>query len=168
MKRSAAWSSLLPLVAALALAACNKQGPEPPHVAEGDAAAVDDSAVDGRVPREPPPPPPPLPEASPNAVAVGSTLGSNGAVQAPKATYALTDTVYASVPTAGLDADATVTVYWTHADGSVDKDESKPVPAGAAYVNFAFSADDGLRAGDYNVQADVNDQPVGLVDFTVE
>lgn len=168
MKRPPAWSSLLPLLAMLVLAACNKQGPEPPYVAEEDVQAVDDTAVEGRLPRDPPPEPPPLPEASPNAVAVGSALGDNGAVQAPKRTYAMADTVYASVPTGELGADDTVTVYWTHADGSVDKDESKPVPAGAAYVNFSFSAEDGLRAGDYNVQADVNDQPVGLVDFTVE
>lgn len=168
MKRPLAWPCLLPLVAALSLAACNKQGPEPPHVAAEDMEAVDDASVDGRLPRDPPPEPPPLPEASPNAVAVGSALGTNGAVQAPKRAYTLEDTVHASVPTAGLGADDVVTVYWTHSDGSVDKDEDKPVPAGAAYVNFSFSAEDGLRAGDYNVQADVNDEPVGLVDFSVE
>lgn len=167
MKRSVAWSSLLPVVAVLLLAACNKQGPEAPYVAVDDAARVDPTSVDGRLPPIPAPAPR-LPEASPNAVAVGSAVGTNGAVQAPKQTYALGDTVHASVPTAGLGADDTVTVYWTHSDGSVDKDENKPVPAGAGYVNFSFSSEDGLRAGDYNVQADVNDEPVGLVDFSVE
>lgn len=168
MKRSIAWSSALSVVAVLLLAACNKQGPEAPYVAEDDVVPVDPTSVDGQMPRTPPPEPPPLPEASPNAVAVGSALGTNGAVQAPKPTYAPGDTVHASVPAAGLGASDTVTVYWTHADGGVDKDENKQVPPGAAYVNFSFAADDGMRAGDYNVQVDVNDQPVGLVDFSVE
>ena len=50
----------------------------------------------------------------------------------------------------------------------MDKEETQEIPAGAAYVNFAFSGADGMRAGRYNVQADVADMPVGLVDFTVE
>ena len=80
----------------------------------------------------------------------------------------MSDTVYASVPTAGHAPGETVTVYWTHQDGGLDKEESKPIPAGAAYVNFSFAGTDGMRAGDYNVQADVADVPVGIVDFTVE
>lgn len=166
MKRPVAWSPLLPLCAALLVAGCNKQGPEPPHVPIEEDAQAADAASDTRP--VPAPEPPPLPEATPNAVAVGSALGSNGAVQAPKRSYAVADTVYASVPTAGHAPDDSVTVYWTHEDGGVDKEETKPVPAGAAYVNFSFSEADGMRAGDYNVQVDVNDVPVGLVDFTVE
>lgn len=167
MKRPVAWSSLFPLCAVLLAAGCNKQGPVPPHVPIEDAAPAGDATGDTAA-RTPAPEPPPLPEAAPNAVAVGSSLGGNGAVQAPKRSYAVSETVYASVPTAGHAPGDTVTVYWTHEDGGVDKDESKPIPPGAAYVNFSFSGADGMRAGDYNVQADVNDMPVGLVDFTVE
>ena len=122
MKRSVAWSSLVPLCAVLLLGGCNKQGPEPPHVPVDDAAA--DGSVDGALPRAPLPEPPPLPEAAPNAVAVGSALGANGAVQSPKRAYAVADTVYASVPTAGRTPGDSVTVYWTHEDGGVDKEET--------------------------------------------
>lgn len=166
MRRPAAWS-LLPMCAVLLAAGCNKQGPEPPHVPiEQEAAGT--GSQDGPAVRAPAPEPPPLPEAAPNAVAVGSALGANGAVQSPKRSYAVSDTVYASVPTAGHAPGDTVTVYWTHEDGGVDKDESKPIAAGTSYVDFSFSSADGMRAGAYNVQADVNDVPVGLVDFRVE
>lgn len=170
MKRSATWSSLVPLVplcVVLAAAGCNKQGPEPPVVQE----TADASATDGRTADEPAPvvqAPPPLPEAATNALAVGSALGGNGSVQAPRSTYALADTVYASMPTSGHSPGDTVTIWWTHEDGAVDKDESKPLPAGEDYVSFSFSGADGMRAGDYNAQVDVNGMPVGFVDFTVE
>ena len=167
MKRSVARSFLLPLVAGLLLAGCNKQGPEPPVVSAGDGAGAGAPAGEAASPR-PLPPAPPLPEASPNAVAVGSALGAEGAVQSPLQAYGQSATVYASVPTAGHDAGDTITVYWTHSDGMVDKQERKPVPAGASYVNFSFSGADGMRQGAYNVQADVNDVPVGIADFNVE
>lgn len=166
MRRPAAWS-LMPICAFLLATGCNKQGPEPPHVPSEQAAAGSDS-IDGPADRPPPPEPPPLPEAAPNEVAVGSALGDNGAVQAPKRSYAVSDTVHASVPTAGHAPGDTVTVYWTHEDGGVDKDESRPIGTGSSYASFSFSSADGMRAGDYNVQVDVNDVPVGLVDFTVE
>ncbi|HET8818181.1 MAG TPA: hypothetical protein VFM73_01385 [Xanthomonadaceae bacterium] len=164
MKRSVAWSFLLPLCAVLVAAGCNKQGPEP-RVAQ-DTEAPAGQPGDGT--SAPVAEPPPLPEATPNAVAVGSELGANGAVQAPRPSYGLTDTVYASAPTAGHSPGDTVTVWWTHEDGIADKDESKPLPANADYVNFSFSSADGMRAGAYNVQVDVNGMPVGIADFTVE
>lgn len=164
MNRFATWSTLLSVGLLLALPACNKQGPE------SAADAVDVEASGEAVVAEPEalPPPPPLPEASPNAVAVGSALAGNGAVQAPKAGYATSETVYASVPTSGRAQGDTVTVYWTHEDGKVDKQEQKQLDAGVDYVNFAFSGADGMRAGEYNVQADVNNVPVGIADFTVQ
>ena len=115
-----------------------------------------------------PPPPPPLPDASPNAVAVGSAVGANGAVTTQLASYAAGETVYASVPTAGHSPGDSVRIYWTNAKGLTDKEEEKEVAQGQAYVTFEFSQADGMQPGPYNAQVDINDTPVGIVDFTVQ
>ena len=107
-------------------------------------------------------------EVSGDEIAVGSTLGGDGSVSAAKPVYTTGDTVYASMPLEGVPADATLSVYWTYQDGNAHKEEMKDVPAGAQHVNFAFSAADGMKPGNYNVQIDVNFEPVGIVDFRVQ
>ena len=164
--------NLSPLICAatlaLALAACNKQGPEMPQ-APADATPADTAAKPDEAPRD-------LADTNvdkvqtvtvrADAIAVGNVIGPNQAVTAGKRTYATGDTVYASMPTRGQPAGATAQVYWTYQDGLTHKEESKPVTG--EYLNFQFSQADGMKPGKYNVEIDVNDKPVGIVDFTVQ
>jgi hypothetical protein len=100
-----------------------------------------------------------------DAVIVGSALGPDQAATAPKPSYTTADTVYASASSAGR-AGAIARVYWTWQDGTSHKEEEKPVDGDV--VSFGFSQADGMRAGAYNVQIDIDDVPVGIADFQVQ
>lgn len=160
----------LALALALAvLAGCSRdEAPKDaaPPVAQPAAPVVDPLAE-----------PPPAPDAGEvpvevraDAIAAGHVLGANGAVSQakPGAVYALGDTIHASMPVRGQKPGADVTVYWTFEDGNTVKEETRPLPAGAQYVNFSFSRADGMKPGDWNVQIDVDFKPVGIVDFKVK
>ena len=149
---------------ALALAACNQQAPETaetasadatgeattaPPVADTPAAAAQQSASAVE----------PVTVAA-DAVTVGSALGSNQAAANPKASYALTDTVYASAKGNG-----TAKVYWTYQDGFSHKEEEKPANG---IVTFQFDSASGMRAGNYTVEIDIDGVPVGITDFVVK
>lgn len=156
----------LVLIASFALlAACSKGVPDP---------AVDTPTADtaqqppaNAVPAEAPKPEELPAEVRADAIAAGSALGDNGAVSAAKASYGIGDIVYASAPTRGHAVGTEASVYWTYQDGTTHKEESKPIPSGADYINFQFSKADGMKPGKYNVQIDVDFTPVGIVDFKV-
>lgn len=161
-------------VLALALTACSGAGDE---VHPDDAALLGDPA--GATEASPA-----TPEASTarapavqqveavqlanDAVAVGSALTADGAAAAPKPAYAMGDSVHASVPVGGYAPGTEVAVYWFSPDGASVKMERKPIPAGARFVNFGFGRADGMAAGRYTAQIDIDDVPVGMVDFAVE
>jgi len=102
---------------------------------------------------------------SADAIRVGAALGPDQAATAPKPAYTTADTIYASALSAGR-AGALARVYWTYQDGTSHKEEEKPVEGNV--VSFGFSQADGLRAGAYTVQIDIDDVPVGIADFTVQ
>lgn len=149
---------------ALALGACNKSGPE--VAGEETAAAPGETGADGTPADAAPATPSPSTEkvepvaVSGNAVLVGSARGADGAATAPKPTYAVGDTVYASARGNGP-----ARVYWTYQDGNSHKEEEKPANG---IVTFQFDAASGMKAGNYTVQVDINDTPVGITDFVVK
>lgn len=161
---------LLPLALLFALSACQPKGPAE-EVAADSAAAEQDAELAPGQPAAPPPEPSadavlPVTVAA-NAFPVGSAAGPDGAATAAKPTYSLNDTLYASLPAGRFPAGGTARVYWTYAkDGLSHKEEEKKIGSGP--VLFQFSKADGLRAGEYNVQIDVNDRPVGIVDMIVQ
>ena len=154
------------LALALVLTACNKPAPE----ASTTPAPTASNA--------PPPGPQPLPATPPpdavmpvevkaDAIAVGSALGPNQAITAPKPMYSTSDTIYVSMPTKGQPAGGKAHVYWTAAQTGLSvKEEDKPLSGD--FINFQISSADGLKPGSYNVEIDVNDKPVGIVDFKVQ
>ncbi|MEG3191863.1 hypothetical protein [Lysobacter sp. D1-1-M9] len=145
------------------LAACSSEQSEP-------APPAEPAEVAGQAPElELPPATSQEPvDVSADAIAVGSSIGADMAVDARKQRYTTDDTIYASIPTREFDPGSQAKVYWTFEDGTTDKEETKDIAAGAEHLHFELSAADGLRAGDYNVQVDVDGQPVGIVDFSVE
>lgn len=158
--RAARLPSTTAIALALLLSACGEQAaPEP--AAEAPAAT--------QAPAEPIEQPveqiaEPTTVAA-DAVIVGSALGPDQAATAPKPSYGTADTVYASASSAGRSG-AVARVYWTYQDGTSHKEEEKPVDGDV--VSFAFSQADGMRAGAYNVQIDIDDVPVGIADFNVQ
>ena len=156
--------ALCAVLAAVALAACEDKMDAP--VADAGAPAAD---VAGAAPAAPPPAPVDSAPVEPvsvaaDAVRVGTALDAAGAATGAKPTYAMDDTVYASMSAKGRSG--TAKVYWTGADGFSVKDEEKPLSG--ENVNFQFSRADGMKAGKYNVEVDVDGVPAGIVDFTVQ
>lgn len=153
-------------VLALALGACGGQS-----AADADLAEVEASMEPSPVATLPAAPQP-VKVAEPtvlsaDAVAVGSAVAPNGAVAKPKAVFAAGDTVYMSVATAGRPQGAEVVAYWFGPGGNSVKEERKTVGAGAQFVSFSLNRADGMKTGDFMVQVDVADQPLGMADFSV-
>lgn len=161
-----AW--LLPLALVLALGACR---PDAPTTETPSATTADEEELAPGQPAAPPLEPPadavmPVTVAA-NAFPVGSALGADGAATATKPTYSVNDTLYASLPAGRFPSGAVARVYWTFAqDGTSHKEEDKTIGSGP--LSFEFSKADGLKAGEYNVQIDVNDRPIGIVDVIVQ
>lgn len=105
---------------------------------------------------------------SDNAIAVGSEVSAEGKVVATKPVYGLDDTVHASVPVGGYPAGKTVTIYWFGGDGQSVKSESRQTAGGESFVSFALRQADGMKAGAYSAQVDIEDIPVGMADFKVQ
>jgi len=103
-----------------------------------------------------------------DSVMVGSALGPDGAVSAAKPGYSTADTVHVSVPVGGYAPGKEVAIYWFSGKGTSIKNERKPIPAGAKFVNFSLGKADGMVADSYIAQVDIDDMPVGMADFTVK
>ena len=156
--------ALCAVLAAVALAACEEKMDAP--VADAGAPAADAA---GAAPAAPTPAPVDSAPVEPVAVAadavrVGTALDAAGAATGAKPAYAMGDTVYASMSAKGRSG--TAKVYWTAPNGLSAKEEEKPLSG--ENVNFQFSRADGMKAGKYNVEIDVDGVPAGIVDFTVQ
>ena len=156
------------LVALSLVAGCRQESPD-----AGEAAQTATTEGVELEPGQPPAPPiePPADAVLPvtvaaNAFPIGSALSPEGAAIASKPIYTVDDTLYASVPAGKFPSGATARVYWTFAkDGTSHKEEEKQVGSGP--LHFEFSKADGLKAGQYNVEIDINDRPIGIVDVGV-
>lgn len=159
----------LPLYAALALglAACSKSAPEATTAANNADGAVAETKTTVSLPATPPADAIMPVEIKTDAIAVGSALGPNQAATTTKPVYSPSDTIYVSMPTKGQPPGANAHVYWTAAKTGLSvKEEDRKVSGD--YINFQISKADGLKPGNYNVEIDVNDKPVGIVDFKVQ
>lgn len=158
--------ALCAVLAATVLAACEEKI-DVPAAADGDTAgaAAGTGAAPGSSPAAPASAPPVEPVAvAADAVRVGTALDPAGAATAAKPAYAASDTVYASLSAKGRSG--TAKIYWTGPNGLSVKEEEKALSGDN--VSFQFSAADGMKAGQYNVEIDVDGVPAGIVDFTVQ
>ena len=171
--------ALFPLLLALTLSACgggNEMNADDAALLEGDApadtAAPAQAAAAEAKPAAEAAQPAPAEEVAQvtlasDGVALGSRLNGEGAAEGARQSYSLADTVYASVPVAGFAAKE-VTIYWFGSNGRSLKQETKPIPVGAKFVNFSLSKADGLAAGNYTAQVDMDGAPQGMMDFSVK
>lgn len=156
--------AVLPLAAALALGACNKQG-EPANAPAPTASSAQSGA--GQPMNAPPS------AAAPAAVSVtnvelGNAVGADQNVTTPGTSFAPTDTIYASVSTTGTGT-ASLAAKWTYQDGQTVHEESKSIaPTGPATTAFQISKPSGWPTGNYKVEISMNGQPVGSKEFTVK
>lgn len=153
--------------ACAALSACKKEADVP-----ADPQQAGQPVVEELPPGQSPAPPvePPADAVIPvtvsaDAVKVGSSQNPDQSAASPKQSYGTADTVYASARTGGYPVGAKAYVYWTYEDGLTHKEEEKAVSGDV--VSFRFSQADGMKPGKYNVEIDINDKPVGIVDFVV-
>ena len=157
--------ALCAVLAAFALAACEEKIDAP--VADTGAAATDADAIS--TPATPPPAPVDSAPVEPvsvaaDAVRVGTALDAAGAASGAKPAYSTSDTLHASLSAKGRTG--TAKVYWTASNGLSAKEEEKALSGDN--VSFQFSRADGMKAGKYNVEIDVDGVPAGIVDFTVQ
>jgi hypothetical protein len=120
-------------------------------------------------PAPPPPPPPPPPAAviEVSGVDLGSAIGADKRITAATSTFKPTDTIYASVVTAGSAPKATITAKFTYEDGQVVNESSQDV-AGAGVTEFHISKPDGWPAGKYQVEILLDGKSVATKPFEVQ
>jgi hypothetical protein len=124
----------------------------------------------------PPPAPAPAPvaaTASVTGVDLGTAVGSDMKVTAPKTEFAKNDTIIAAVSTHTSDAMASVpgalSAKWTYQDGQVVNEESQNLTfAGHGVTDFRISKPDGFPAGNYKVEISLDGVVAQSKDFTVK
>lgn len=148
-------------VAALALGACGKQ---PEQAAPAPAAPAAQATA--------PAAPAPVPAAMPVrvvAVDLGSAVGADMKVTAPKTEFAPGDTIYASVSTEGSAPSAKLHAKWTYQDGqTVNESDATIQPSGPAVTEFHISKPDGFPKGHYKVDISLDGAPAISKEFEVE
>lgn len=157
---------ILALSGALILSACNRNEETPPPMQE--TPPVTEPAPLETTPPTPAPAPTAVP-VSVTAINLGNAVDASQNVSAPSTTFASTDTIYASVSTAGTAASATLTANWTYQDGQTVNESSQTIaPSGPAVTTFHISKPDGWPAGSYKVEISLDGTVVDSRDFTVQ
>ena len=119
---------------------------------------------------EPPPPPPPPTTTTPtttmpaafgvSAVTLGNAIGADKKVTAATETFAVNDTIYASVDTAGV-GHARLRALWSFVKddktAKVDETTTEFESAAPAVSEFHISKPSGWPKGDYKVEIFVGD-----------
>jgi hypothetical protein len=119
---------------------------------------------------------PPAVEAAPPAAAtvrvtalrLGTDVGPDKKVTAPKETFAPGDTIYASVESVGGSPGTTLTARWTYEDGQLVNEASQSVPAsGPATTEFHVSKPSGWPEGRYTLEIHAAGTRLASRDFEV-
>ena len=136
----------------LALAACNRQGPEVPKAVDDNKTVRDQGDGIESV------------MVSPDAAKVGSEANEAGDIVTESRTFEVGQKVYISVPAKfGRKIGDKLEIFWFHDDGRSRRDEQKQMSG--PFTVFEFTPTD---AGIYNVEVDANDRPIALVQFEVK
>ena len=141
-----------PALLLLALAACNRQGPDVPKQVDDNKDAVNQGdGVESVV-------------VSPDAAKVGSEASEAGDIVTETRAFELGQKVYISVPTKfGRKIGDKLEIFWFHDDGRSRRDEPKQIAG--PFTAFEFTPTD---AGAYNVEIADNGRPIALVQFEVK
>ena len=141
-----------PALLLLALAACNRQGPDAPKAVDDNKDVQDQNDGIQSV------------MVSPDAAKVGSEADANGDIATEVRSFEAGQKVFISVPTKyERKIGDKLEIFWFHDDGRSRRDEQKQMSG--PFTVFEFTPTD---AGIYNVEVDANDRPIALVQFEVK
>ncbi len=102
------------------------------------------------------------------SVDLGSSVGADKRVAAPKTTFGRRDTIYASVATTGMASSADLTARWTFQTGQVVDSSSQAIaPTGPAQTEFHIAKPSGWPTGKYNVEIFLDGKSVSSKEFEV-
>ena len=153
-------TTLLILVACLALSACKKK--EEPAPLPAPAPEVSTApAVE---------PPPVIPAFRVLSVDLGKGVGADKKVTDPTTTFGPNDTIYASVATEGAAPVVKLHAKWTYGDsGTLVKEEDLSIsPVGPANNEFHISKKSPWPAGKYKVEISADGVTAASKDFEIQ
>jgi len=141
-----------PALLLLALAACNRQGPEVPKAVDDNQAVEEENAgIESVV-------------VSPDAAKVGSEIDATGDIVTEVREFKVGQKIYISAPTKfGRRIGEKLEIFWFHEDNRSRRDETKQIAG--PFTVFEFTPTD---AGPYNVEIAANGRPIALVQFEVK
>jgi hypothetical protein len=100
---------------------------------------------------------------------LGRSLNADKSIADNTSSFKPTDTIYASVATAGSAPTASVRARWTYQDGQVVNESTETIsPSGDARTEFHISKPDGWPPGKYKVEVFVNGASAATKDFEVQ
>jgi hypothetical protein len=102
-------------------------------------------------------------------VDLGSSVGPDKRVTAPKLEFTPTEPFYASVVTEGTAATATLVARWTFENGELVNESMQTLsPSGTAVTEFHISKPDGWPRGKYQVEILLNGVSTQTKEFVVK
>jgi hypothetical protein len=102
-------------------------------------------------------------------VDLGSAVGPDKRVTAPKLEFAPTEPFYVSVVTEGTAAAATLVARWTFENGELVNESMQTLsPSGTAVTEFHISKADGWPKGKYQVEILLNGVSTQTKEFVVK
>lgn len=141
-----------PALLLLAVAGCNRQGPEVPKQVDDNKEFRDTGdGIQSVV-------------VSPDAAKVGSEANEAGDIVTEARVFEVGQKVHISVPTKfGRKIGDKLEIFWFHDDGRSRRDETKQIAG--PFTLFEFSPTD---PGPYNVEVAANGRPIALAQFEVK
>ena len=127
---------------------CKKEAPPPP-------------------PAETVTPPPPTPQPAVSKIELGSSVGADKRVLAPRSSFGVKDSIIASVYTENTAPNSTLTAKWTFQTGQTVDSTSQTVAASPGITEFHIVKKTPWPVGRYKVEIFLNGTPAGSQEFDV-
>lgn len=100
---------------------------------------------------------------------LGRSLNADKTIGDNTSSFKPTDTIYASIATAGSAPTTAVKARWTYQDGQVVNESTQTIaPTADARTEFHISKPDGWPPGKYKLEVFLDGSPAGTKDFEVE
>ena len=120
----------------------------------------------------PPPPaetmaPPPPPQPAVAKIELGSSVGADKRVLAPRSSFGVKDSIIASVYTENTAPNAVLTAKWTFQTGQTVDSTSQAVAASPGVTEFHIVKKTAWPVGRYKVEISLDGAPAGSQEFEV-